>query len=179
MKKKVIVVTSSSRKNANSGILAEQFARGAEEAGHEVVRIDLSGMGLLFCTGCLACQQGAPCPLKDGVAPLLEQIAAADVLAFATPVYYYSVSGRLKTFLDRLNPLFGREVRFRDVYLLTASAEDADEASDGAAVCVEGWVSCFEGVRLAGVVRGRGAEHPGDILKTPWPAAAYAAGARV
>ena len=54
------------------------------------------------------------------------------MLVFATPIYYYSVSGQLKTFIDRLNPLYLRQNKFKQVYLLATSAEDDKSAMDGA-----------------------------------------------
>lgn len=76
------------------------------------------------------------------------------MLVFATPIYYYEMSGQLKTFLDRMNPLYPKENSFREVYLLAASADDAPEAMDGAVKGIEGWVACFDGVCLKGVVQG-------------------------
>ena len=51
----------------------------------------------------------------------------ADVLVFATPVYYYCVSGQLKTMLDRANPLFDTDYAFTKAYLLATAAENASE----------------------------------------------------
>ena len=57
------------------------------------------------------------------------------------------------------------EYAFRDIYLLTASAEQEDSAADGAVRGLEGWISCFERARLAGVVRGGGADAPGEMAR--------------
>ena len=54
--KKILVISSSLRRNSNSEALAEAFAKGAAEAGNEVETITLKGKELHFCTGCLACQ---------------------------------------------------------------------------------------------------------------------------
>ena len=94
---------------------------------------------------------------------LYDTVQNSDVLVFATPVYYYSVSGQLKTFMDRLNPLYARKNRFGKVYLLAASAEDDKSAMEGAITAVKGWTDCFEGVSVAGVVYGTGVEKAGDI----------------
>ena len=107
--KKVIVVTSSPRKGGNSEMLANKFAGGARSAGNQVVQIAVRDLGLQFCTGCMYCQSHDKCVLNDGMNALYSEFETADVLAFATPVYYYSVSGQLKTFLDRLNPLYVRK----------------------------------------------------------------------
>ena len=103
----------------------------------------------------------------------------ADVLVFATPVYYYAVSGQLKTFLDRLNPLYPRENNFKEVYLLATSAEGEESAMDGSVKDVQGWIDCFDGVTLKGVLRGIGVNDKGDVLSTDFPAKAYEMGKNV
>ena len=100
-------------------------------------------------------------------------------MVFATPVYYYEMSGQLKTFLDRMNPLYGRDNRFREVYLLASAADTEASAMDGAAKGVQGWIDCFDGVVLKGVVRGTGAEKAGDIRATNAVKAAYEMGKAV
>ena len=56
--------------------------------------------------------------------PLHEKMLTADVIVFATPIYYYEMSGQMKTLLDRANALFASDYAFRDIYLLTAAAEE-------------------------------------------------------
>ena len=67
----------------------------------------------------------------------------ADVLVFATPIYYYGMCGQMKTLLDRANPLFTADYAFRDIYLLAAAAEDDKHTVDGAVTGLGGWVDCF------------------------------------
>ena len=119
--KKVIVVTSSPRKNGNSETLANSFAEGAKAAGNEVLQVAVRDLGLQFCTGCMFCQSHDRCVLGDGMNALYSKFENADVLVFATPVYYYAVSGQLKTFLDRLNPLYPRKNKFKEVYLIATA----------------------------------------------------------
>lgn len=164
--KKVIVVTSSPRKGGNSEMLANKFAEGARSAGNQVVQIAVRDLGLQFCTGCMYCQSHDKCVLNDGMNALYSEFETADVLAFATPVYYYSVSGQLKTFLDRLNPLYVRKNKFKEVYLLATSADDNEKAMDGCVSDLAGWIECFDGVKLKDVLRGTGVSDKGDIEKT-------------
>lgn len=103
--KNILIVNSTFRRGGNTELLAKQFAKGAEEAGNRVKTISLRELKLQFCIGCLACLDSGKCVLDDSVNSLLPEVREADVLVFATPVYYYSMSGQLKTFLDRLNPL--------------------------------------------------------------------------
>ena len=106
-------------------------------------------------------------------------ISKMPVLVFATPVYYYAVSGQLKTFLDRLNPLYVRDNKFKEVYLLTTAADNDESAMDGAVKDLQGWIDCFNGVTLKGVIRGVGVTEKGAVNNTAFPEQAYNMGKNV
>lgn len=161
--KNIVIVSSSPRKNGNSDILAAEFKKGAEKNGHKVTEIFVRELDMKFCKGCLACQKTGKCVIKDDIAPLIDTVRNADVLVFASPVYYYSVSGQLKTFLDRMNPIYTLGHRFKEVYLISTAAENEESAVDGSISDINGWINCFSGVKLAGVIMGIGATAPGDI----------------
>lgn len=177
--KKVLVVSSSPRKCGNSETLAKKFAEGAISSGNEVRVISVRDVDLKFCTGCLYCQSHDKCVLNDGMNALYSELENADVLVFATPVYYYSVSGQLKTFLDRLNPLYPRKNKFKEVYLLATAADDDEVAMNGSVSDIQGWVDCFNGVELKGVLRGVGVGAKGEIAQTDFPEKAYQMGKNV
>lgn len=164
MKKKVLIISSSLRAQSNSEILAREAEKGAVAAGHEVEFISLKGKNIKFCIGCLACQKTGKCVQKDDMIELMPKVQNADVLVFATPIYYYELSGQLKTFLDRCNPLFPQDNKFRDVYLITASADASAQASEIAKNALSGWISCFEQSRLCGLLSGGGVNDAGEAL---------------
>ena len=165
--KTVLVISTSLRPLSNSDLLADAFATGAREAGHAVEKLSLRGKTLRFCTGCLACQKTQRCVLDDDAAEIVQKMKAADVLVFATPVYYYELAGQLKTLLDRANPLFPSDYAFRAVYLVASAAEDSERAVDGALHGLEGWVTCFDKCHIAGVLRGVGVTDPGEVREKP------------
>lgn len=158
MSKRILVISTSPRMGGNSETLADEFIKGAKEAGHETEKVCLYDKTIKFCKGCLACQETEACILHDDASAIVDRMRQADAVVFATPVYFYEMSGQLKTFLDRTNPLFPGEYSFRDIYLLATSADEAESSMDGAVKGIEGWISCFELARLAGVVRGTGAD---------------------
>ncbi len=165
MAKKVLVVSTSPRKGGNSDLLADAFVKGAQSAGNSAEKVSLIGAKLEFCRGCLACQHTGKCVIHDDASRIMEKIAGADVVAFATPVYFYEMCGQMKTLLDRSNPIFGSDYKFRDVYLLASSADADSSAMDGAVSGLNSWIACFDKSSLKGVVRGTGATAAGEISK--------------
>ena len=147
---RVLVITTSLRPASNSDILAEQLMRGAEDAGHTVTHISLKNKTIQFCRGCLACQKTQKCVIKDDAAEIAEAVKQSDTLVFVTPIYYYEMSGQLKTLLDRLNPLYPSDYAFRNVYMLTCAAEAEDHVFEKALSGLQGWVDCFERAALRG-----------------------------
>ena len=167
MSKKVLILSASPRKNSNSEALAEAFAKGAAEDGNQVELISLREKELRFCKGCFACQKTGRCVIRDDMQEIVPKMEQADVLVFATPIYYYEMSGQMKTLLDRANPLFVADYRFRDIYFLSAAAEDEDDVPARAQSGLEGWIECFPKARLAGAFFGGGVTETGEMKAHP------------
>lgn len=179
MNKNVVIISSSPRKGGNSDTMANEFLKGTVEAGNTAVKINIRDMELKFCIGCLSCQRTGKCVLNDGMNELYDTVQQADVLVFATPVYYYGMTGQLKTFLDRLNPLFSKDNSFKDVYLLMSAAEEEMSAMDGTINGAQCWIDCFDGVAIKDVLRGIGLTDPHDIDNTDFKRLAYEMGKNV
>lgn len=169
MSKRVLVISTSPRKGGNSDVLADEFARGAKDAGNEVQKINLCDKTIGFCKGCLACQKTGRCVIHDDADDIAQKMRDVDVIAFATPIYYYELSGQMKTMLDRANPLFASKYAFRDIYFIAACADEDEKAMDRAINGLGGWVECFDKARIIGVVKGLGANEKGDIRRLPEP----------
>ena len=120
----ILVISTSLRPRSNSDILTERLVAGARDAGHQVEEISLKGKELKYCIGCLACQKTQRCVQKDDALWIADKMKDADTLVFSTPIYYYEMSGQMKTLLDRMNPLYSSDYRFRRVYMLSVAAED-------------------------------------------------------
>ena len=132
MSKHVLVISTSPRKGGNSDTLADQFVRGVQEVGNQAEKVTLYDKTIGFCKGCLACQTTQRCVIHDDAETIAQKMLTADVIAFATPIYYYGMCGQMKTMLDRANPLFPADYQFRDIYLLAAAAEEEEHTVDGA-----------------------------------------------
>lgn len=150
MVKNILIISASYRENSNSEALADAFAEGAHASGHDVRKISLRGKNMAFCRGCFACLKTGRCVIDDDAPAITSAMHDADVIAFATPIYYYEMSGQLKTLLDRSNSLFDSDYAFKDIYFLAAAAEEGDEVYSRALSGLEGWIECFDRARLAG-----------------------------
>lgn len=104
MRKKILVLTGSARKHGNSILMAEAFIKGAEAAGHTVVRYDAALKNLRGCIYCGTCySQGenracTPDPSFDELAPHFQD---SDLLVLATPLYWYTFPAQIKAALDQ------------------------------------------------------------------------------
>lgn len=99
---RILILQGSPNRDGSTALLAEEFARGARRAGHEVERVDVAHAGVHPCTGCVACGYGArPCVQRDGMGAITEKVLDADLLALATPLYYYGMTAQLKIVIDR------------------------------------------------------------------------------
>lgn len=161
--KKVLIISTSPRKGGNSEILADEFGKGALENGNSIEKVCLYDKTIGFCKGCLVCQTTKKCIIKDDANEIVKKMLDADVIAFATPIYFYEMCGQMKTLLDRTNQIFTEKYTFRDIYLLAASADTDTSSMDGVIKGLQGWIDCFEKTNLSGVVRGVGVTHVGDI----------------
>ena len=161
--KKVIVISTSLRRGSNSDMLADKFIEGARSAGNDVEKISLIGKEIQFCKGCFACQKLGRCVIKDDVNDIMAKVMEADVVCWATPIYYYEMSGQMKTLIDRMNAMYPLDYKFRDVYLLTVAHEDEEETSKRAEMGLTGWIDCFPESRLAGTLFCGGVNAPREI----------------
>lgn len=132
--KQILIVLGGGRARGNTAQLAEAFRRGAEEAGHRVETVSLMKEEVKGCLGCNACRYGKPCVQKDAFNSLIPKIQGADLVVFASPLYFWTVSARLKAFIERFycmaeedpNPPFGRYEKYpvKDCALLMTAADN-------------------------------------------------------
>lgn len=130
-KMKVVVLTGSPRRNGNTNHLAGQFIKGAEEAGHEVYRFDCAQRKVSPCIACNRCGMNGVCVFQDDFEELRPYLAAADVVVFSTPMYYFGFSSQLKAVIDRFYALNGQiKGHVKQAVLLMAYANTAPEEAE-------------------------------------------------
>ena len=178
MKKKVLIISSSARKGGNSDTLCDAYAEGAREAGHEVEKVRLAQLRIEPCLGCYACERTGKCAQQDDMAALLPKLREADVVVLASPVYFYTLCGRLKNFIDRTLPLYPYEgFAGKKWQLIISAAEDEKENMQHAVGDFMGFMECMEEPVIAEPIYGIGAWQVGDIKnKTEVIQQAHAAG---
>lgn len=165
MSKNILIISTSLRNNANSEILAHEMERGATEVGHNVEFVTLKDKEIKFCKGCLACQKLGKCVINDDANAITAKMKEADVIVWATPIYYYEMSGQMKTMIDRANSLFSTGKNFSEVYVITTSADSTRGISQTVLNGVNGWIACFSGVELKGCLEGGGLEGANEVQK--------------
>ena len=137
---KIVVLKGSPRKNGNSNWLADRFMEGAKEAGHEVFEFDCTKNKVNGCLGCGACGMNGPCVQKDDFGLVRQQLIEADAILFATPIYYFGVSGQLKNVIDRfysIHDCMGR----KKVALITTMGNPNIRVADPAIMMYEKMVA--------------------------------------
>ena len=104
----ILVLTGSPRKDGNSNFLAAEFMRGAQESGHKTFRFNAAEANVHPCIACNSCGMDGPCIFKDDFETVRKQIIPADMVVFATPMYYFGLSAQLKAVIDRFYAINGQ-----------------------------------------------------------------------
>ena len=173
--KKVLIISASPRKNGNSDLLAQQFAKGATEAKQEVTMVRLAEKKINYCLGCYACTKLGKCCQNDDMNALAKQCEEADVLVFATPVYFYSMTGQLKVFFDRLVQNYTK-IR-ADIYIMITAWDPDTQHLENTIEAIRGMTrDCMEGCPEKGVIIAGDVTELGAIKKHPAFKKAYELG---
>ena len=136
---KVLAINGSPRKKWNSATLLEKALEGAASRGAETELIHLYDLDYKGCTSCFACKlkggkSYGKCAMNDGLTPVLEKLAHADAFVLGSPIYFGTVTGEMRSFMERLlfpyltytRPsvsLFGRKIPTAFIYTMNVSEE--------------------------------------------------------
>jgi len=178
MSKKVLILSASPRKGGNSDILCDEFLKGALEAQHTAEKIVLKNKTIGYCTGCGVCFGGKPCSQKDDMGDVLDKMVEADVIVMATPVYFYTMNGQMKTLIDRTCARYS-EMSNKEFYFILTAADGSKPAMQRTIEAFRGFTYCLSKPKEKGIVYGTGAWQIGDIKGTPAMKEAYTYGQNV
>lgn len=173
---KILVITGSPHKAGTSALLAEQFIKGADEAGHEVCRFDAAFKNVHPCIACERCHNtDKGCTFKDDMEELNPQLLEADAVIFVSPIYYYGMTAQIKAVIDRFYANDEALHGSKKSALLLTFADDATESAEGSAATFRGMTNYLEW-EVAGIIAARGCSAVEDIKKTDFPEQAYELG---
>lgn len=131
--RKILVAVGSGIAGANTDRLADAFIEGARAAGHEVKKIFLGKGELNGCRGCGACQFGNGCVIKDVMQEAYPLFSECDTLVLASPLYFWTLSGQIKTFFDRLYAVSKDDIYpHKDSYLLMTAGDNNENTFEHA-----------------------------------------------
>lgn len=117
--------------SGTTNVLAEQFIRGAQEAGHEVTRLDLGRMKIGPCMACNYCSRTkSGCIQKDDMPQVEQAVREAELVVFVTPLYYYGMSAQLKAAIDRFYSFTGSLRSQPKQAVLLAACADGEGGMD-------------------------------------------------
>lgn len=181
MSKNVLILSASPRKAGNSDVLCDQFLTGAEDAGHNAEKIFLKDKHINYCTGCGACAASGrenPCSQKDDMTEILDKMIKADVIVMATPVYFYSMNGQMKTLIDRTCAEYTK-IAGKDFYFIMTAADGEKKAMDGTLTAFRGFTSCLPDPIEKGIIKATGVWNKNEIKNTPYMNEAYEMGKNI
>ena len=178
MSKRVLILSSSPRKNGNSNALCDRFMEGAIAAKHQVEKVIVAEKKINYCKGCYGCRGDGKCVQKDDMAQILDSMTAADVIVLATPVYFYTMCAQMKTVIDRTVARYTK-ITNKDFYFIVTAADSRKAALERTIEGFRAFTSCLPGAKEKGIVYGTGAWEAGDILGSPAMDQAYAMGKRL
>jgi multimeric flavodoxin WrbA len=143
--------------------LCDQFIIGAKEAGNQVEKIFLRDKEINYCVACDSCKGNeSDCVQKDDMADVLDKMVDADVIVMATPVYFYTMNGQMKTFIDRTYPRY-TEINNKEIYIIATAANTRNQAMERTIEGFRGFTSLLSESKEMGIIYGTGAWNMGDI----------------
>jgi len=178
MGKKVLILMGSPRKNGNSDILSDEFARGAKDAGHELTKVIVKEKQINECLGCCAClKNGGKCVQKDDMQNIYEQMNEADVIVLTSPVYFSTWSATMKRLLDRTIAV-AHVLKHKTFYLISAAMATDESYMTTMLDNYHRYANTYRsgGSKEGGYVFGYGTDKPGDVVGTPAMSQAYEMG---
>lgn len=134
---KILALLGSPRKKGNTALLLDEYLRGIKDSNKdaEIVKVFLQEKKISGCTACEACRNVTigQCAIKDDMQELYPLFRQADMVVYATPIYWWSVSAQLKAFMDRCYALGSIEDSFtgkKAALLMTYGGEQPNNGPD-------------------------------------------------
>lgn len=176
MGKNILVVTGSPRRQGNTELLARAFADGAREAGHCVTSFPVGSMKITGCMDCKHCfTHNGECALKDDMQLIYPDFIKADMIVFASPIYFYGFTAQIKAFIDRMYARASTGYQLKSAALLILCGSPSPTELEPAIAEYRGFIGNMK-LEDKGVVCATGLNERGAIMNHPALAEARALG---
>lgn len=173
---KATIITGSPHKKGTSALLADEFIRGAQEAGWDTYRFDSAFEDVSPCLGCDRCGIGAaPCVQKDAMRRLTPELLTSDAIALVTPLYYFGFSAQIKRVIDRFYANNYKLTGNKKVFLL-ATAYDQNDWTMNALTTHYKTLARYLQWQDGGMALAVGCGSRSDIERSKFPQEAYRLG---
>jgi len=164
----VVILFGSPRKHGNTIQLVNILSDSMQNKGHHVRMLYLNDMNIRPCQSCLACMKKGICKINDDMKDIRKYILESDLIVFATPVYWFTVSAQLKLAMDRsfafLDKNFNSRIKGKKaITIMTCASEDASVCQPA----IETFKKTFDllGLSYVGHIEGLGCQEKGNIKK--------------
>ena len=135
----VIAISGSPRKKCNTDTLLNKSLEGAEAQGAETELINLYDLNYKGCKSCFSCKtignkSYGKCAVKDDLTQVLEKFENSDAVIFGSPIYFGTVTGEMRSFMERLcfpyytytdppKPQFPKKINTGFIYTMNVTEE--------------------------------------------------------
>lgn len=173
--KKVLILSSSPRRGGNSDLLCDKFMEGALAAGHEVEKVFLNDLNIRFLLTNDDYEDRTGVTPVDDAPAVVDKMINADVIVMATPIYYYNMSGMMKTMMERT---FEREkeLTYKDFYFIMTAGDPECSAMDCAVLGFRNFLRATPTSKEKGMIFGNDVSSAGDVVGKPVMQEAYEMG---
>ena len=174
--KNVLIISGSPRREGNTDLLCDEFARGAKEAGARVEKIFLGDYDIKFFQEADERHVGDSADVATDDAPMIvRKMLDADIIVLASPVYFMNINGQMKTLIDRTYSHF-MDLKDKEFYYITACADNAESTADFAITGFRGFVMCLPNPTERGMIKAIGLGRKGSVKGTAFMQQAYGLG---
>lgn len=129
-KKNVLVLMSSGTRHGNTDQLTDAYIKGLVERDYSVTKVYLGSMTIDGCRGCGACQRNVNkrCVIRDGMQDIYPLFSECDTLVLASPLYFWTITAKLKSFIERLYAIsIEDKYPSKDMVLLMTAGDDDEK----------------------------------------------------
>lgn len=173
--KKVVILSSSPRRGGNSDLLCDRFMEGVISAGHQVEKLFLYDYEINDFVANDSLGDHTDHNMADDVPMIMDKLVGADVIVLATPVYFYTMCGRMKTMIDRT---YGRhrDLKNKEFYYIITSAVRSTDRLQRTVEEFRGFLDCLPHPQECGIIYGMGTHNKGSVAGLPVMQEAYETG---